>query len=275
MRGLRAVGAVLCVLALADGCGIALTEELSGRPCKEGVCLPGYVCRDARCVPDDGRTTGGAGAFSTPDASAGAPAGGWGGEGAAGASSPDAARDALDGAMSDAAGEDASEPPEPTRVGHATCRDLTCDLSVHPCCVANVPGYPDLPSPAGFSCRADVTGCQWVLRCDGDHDCAEGEVCCAEQISGVTTTQCLADCTSPAAHVECTHPSDCEPGLVCCGRMVRNLILTPIRYDRVLCQASCSGVDDRIFCDPSAPECPDGWACGESALFPGMHTCQP
>jgi hypothetical protein len=281
-----AVAPVLTVLT--HGCGIDLTESLSGRPCKNGECLDGWVCRDDICVPEgEGPAAGSGGASGAPliDASAGSagredamPAAGAGGVAPADASPGGSPALVPDGSPDGRAPADAADAAiVSTRVGRVPCKEFICDVDTTSCCLADFPGYPTLPNPAGFSCRVDTSGCEWVLHCDGDHDCGAGQVCCAapQPFGGMGAAQCATSCASGDAHIECTKSQDCGAGLVCCGHMERNLFQTPVRYDRITCQSSCSGADDRIMCDDSSAcgsiSFPD---CRESALFPGLLVCQ-
>jgi hypothetical protein len=264
---------------LIYGCGIGLTDELSGKPCKDGECLPGWECNAAQiCVREDQLSGGRGGTRDSGAGESGATATGGAG-GAGGAEGPDASlagapsQDAAADAEADT-GADAPDTGGSDRAGLVGCRDFTCGLDTGHCCVASVPGYPGLPS--GFSCESETSGCAWVLRCDGDHDCPAGQQCCAPQAFGTTTVQCQSACDAPEAHVECTKSDDCGEGLLCCGRIERApLIQTPLRYDRIRCQASCSGTDDRVVCDTDDDCIPgSGTSCSESAIFPGLFICQ-
>jgi hypothetical protein len=269
---MRLTSALAALFALAaTECRIDLGEDLAGRPCKDGRCLPGYVCRDDVCVVDSALSPGGHGGGG-----AGGEAGtGIGGSaGSSGAPSGGASPSVDSGAAAepDAGALDASAPapdagPAPPRIGFVPCGEDLCALSSDFCCVPSFPGDERICSPS-------ATGCAWSLGCDGDHDCPGEDVCCASQSEGSFFTRCRATCTAAEPHVECTDPADCPNAAFCCGRFSTSIFSGTSSYDQILCQDTCSGFNDRIVCAVDA-DCPPGNTCSVSTLYPELSICIP
>jgi hypothetical protein len=287
----------------AHGCGITLTDDLAGRPCKDGRCLSGYVCNSASvCVLDTG--SGGAGGTDNPPDSSGGDAGtgslgegGVGGTGGEDADIPDVRDDRADvsngGSGGTAAGSAGTSGSAGTGGSAGTadgsagsgasggtdggsnpwpgvgCRQLTCDASAV-CCVRNYPGYPTVPPPTGFVCDAPTAdNCQFTLRCDGDHDCPRGQQCCVYNTAGGYVASCETTCVLPRVRVECTKPEHCSGGLECCG----DWNFSAVRFNNILCRAACNNFNDRAFC-ASIEDCSGTQRCLESASLPGFQVCQ-
>jgi hypothetical protein len=305
MRKHRVIAASVLALGCWSSCGITLTDDLAGRPCKDGRCLAGYVCNASSiCVLDVG-SGGQGGTESPPDSASGRGGTGSSGEGGVGGSGgedagedsriPDASDDRADvstggssgtggsagsagsagrgggdasGGASGSAGTggtDAGSNPWPG----IRCRQLTCSASAI-CCVTNYPGYPYLPPATAFVCDAPTSdACQFTLRCDGDHDCAPGRQCCAYQTAGGWVTSCEASCPLPRVRVQCTKPEHCSGGLECCG----DWNFSGGRFNSVLCRAACNTFNDRAFCATNE-ECSGAQRCLESASLPGFQVCQ-
>jgi hypothetical protein len=150
--------------------------------------------------------------------------------------------------------------------GVVTCLGLACDVATgETCCVANVPGFPDVPDPSDFSCTASPVSCDFSLGCDGDGDCTAGQLCCLDNLSGVS--ECRSDCGG-SVHIECSHPVECPQGTVCCGQLN-----DPGPYAGVSCQSTCTDDLQRIFC-ASDLDCTAPATCRESALLPGRTVCR-
>jgi|RhiMethySRZTD1v2_1073278.scaffolds.fasta_scaffold83159_3 hypothetical protein len=291
-RGTVAVGLLLGSLFLAHGCGIDLTDDLAGRPCKDQRCLPGYVCNEANvCVLDTG-AGGDIGGDGNPDVSTGGTDGtgteGEGGSAGMDASQdvpvvPDASDDAADvstggtagsagtagtngtGGTNGTAGTDAGTNPWPG----TGCRQLTCDAKSI-CCVSMYPGYPTVPQATAFSCKAPNTTCAFTLLCDGDHDCPRGQQCCVGNTINGWLARCVTECTSPDYRVECTKPAHCGAGLECCGDW---RAFPTDRFASVTCRSACNQFNNYALCT-TTDDCPPGQTCRESASLPGFQVCQ-
>ena len=296
---LAALAVASIMVGWAQGCGIDLSKhDLAGKPCKNGTCLPGYVCSQANvCVldPGPGGTLGsggsaaeggtqGTGGSTEGNGGAGATNGASGTAGDAGMDVsvvPDAGEDQssdASGGTGGSAGADAGDGPGGTAGSGGTagdagrwpgvgCLQLTCGPS-EVCCVASYPGYPTPPPPAAFRCAAPGATCAYTVSCDGDHDCPTGQRCCVVNTAGGPVASCAANCGVPPYHVECTKPEHCGTGLVCCGV---NFSLN--RFESVSCRPGCNGFNDALFCIGDGG-CPTGESCQNSAVVPGFKTCQ-
>jgi hypothetical protein len=289
---LATLAALSCAIAWSHGCGIDLSkDELAGRPCKNGVCLPGYVCSEANiCVlAGTGGTLGSGGSAGEggTDGTGGSTEGA-GGTGGSGGTDLDATNDVSDAsdanhdqsidANGGTAGSDGSVDSGGSAGAAADsgmnrwpgigCSQLTC-TQAEICCVRTYPGFPEPPPPAEFRCAAPGTTCAYTLQCDGDHDCPAGQACCVASTAGGPVASCAASCGLPQYRVECTKPEHCGTGLVCCAV---NFQIN--RFDAFLCRPSCNGFTDRVVCTAEA-NCTAAQNCEPSAVLPGFKTCQP
>jgi hypothetical protein len=150
------------------------------------------------------------------------------------------------------------------------CNGNPCD-SDELCCLLDFPGYPDLPDPDDFSCRTSSSNCEFSLECDGDHDCASGEACCATENDGDWDARCEPTCGSSDFRIGCTLPEHCSGGQQCCaiwGTFTQ-------RFLRTVCDDSCGSAPNRVVCTSDADCGQSTPNCTESTSLPGYTVCLP
>jgi hypothetical protein len=293
---LATLAGLACAVAWSHGCGIDLSKnELAGRPCKNGTCLPGYICSATNvCVLSAGASgalgTGGSAGEGGTEGTGGSTEGTGGSGGTDLDATPDVsdASDSGDDQSADANGgtaaaDGSADTGDSADTGGSAgvagdagnrwpgvgCLQLACGPA-EVCCVSDYPGYPEPPAATAFRCAEPGATCEYTLRCDGDHDCPAGQQCCVAITAGGWVVSCTANCGgNPPPRVECTKPEHCGNGLVCCAV---NFQLN--RFDAFLCRPSCNNLSDRRVCTAET-DCPAAATCMNSAVLPGFKTCQP
>jgi hypothetical protein len=141
-------------------------------------------------------------------------------------------------------------------------------------------GAPDVsPVPDAGPPDTGASGPNIYCGHAGTKDCRAVQADCCVVADGLgSATYACQDPANPSAcstgggvPVYCESAVDC-PGQVCCGTQ-NNLN----QYISVSCLSSCSGTNDRQFCDPNAvpSECGPAFTfCGPSTLLPGYSVCQ-
>jgi hypothetical protein len=124
------------------------------------------------------------------------------------------------------------------------------------------------PAPTGPAVLCPADG--------GATTCDPGQFCCVigNAKQGVQTDTCEPAGTACAGTpVTCAKAADCPVGQVCCG--TQQTVGNVVSYVDVTCAASCTGNDQRAFCDQTANTCPPATpTCALSTLMPGYNVCQ-
>jgi len=127
-----------------------------------------------------------------------------------------------------------------------------------------------LPTPDSFA--ADAPPPSYSIACGPTTTCtAPAEFCCYAGITSETCETDTTDCSGAAdTPITCTSSTQCAQGQVCCGHVVADTTGTT----HVSCEATCTGTNDYVFCDPSvASDCPGGEACIASTRLIGFFRC--
>jgi len=212
-----------------------------------------------------GAAAGGSGSAKGGDTGAGGRTNGNGGsEGGTtsrGGARVDAGTDAGESADSGAGGA-------PPVVRSVRCGDTSCDANAGEyCCIRDAAAVRPMAT-----CTKNATSCDRIFRCDSDADCNTGEHCCLDFTYSPTmpSSSCSAHvCESPLA---CSVPDDCATGQTCCGA-IGTVPMVGVKYTRVTCEASCTGMATP-FCVDDSP-CNSSTSCQQSlTLPPGYLVCR-
>jgi hypothetical protein len=137
-------------------------------------------------------------------------------------------------------------------------------------------------SPLDAASSADVSalhdGAVASVSCPQDltpATCNPGQYCCVvgDGHAGTQTDTCEgAGSACAGTPVRCAVPADCPAGEVCCGTQQADA--GAVSYVDVSCAASCTGANQRIFCDPASNTCPVAHpTCALSTILPGYDVC--
>ncbi|HEY8086831.1 MAG TPA: hypothetical protein VIF09_03280 [Polyangiaceae bacterium] len=133
------------------------------------------------------------------------------------------------------------------------------------------------------SSSADATGDEPAtgpsVECPGQGNpatCQPGQYCCivGDAKHGNQTDTCEpASAPCSGTPVRCAVPADCPTGQVCCG--TEQTVGGVTSYLGVSCATTCSGADQRTFCDHLAgTPCPaSAPTCAFSSILPGYEVC--
>ncbi|HEY1693995.1 MAG TPA: hypothetical protein VGG39_17630 [Polyangiaceae bacterium] len=209
------------------------------------------ACGGIAAAPADGGSSSGSGG-----AGSGATGSGSGGTGASSGSSSGGSSSGGANADGGSVGSDAGNPD-------ATSNDATTSLDAP---ASDVVSLPDAPAPApAVSCPQDLAPAT----------CNAGQYCCVvgDGHAGTQTDTCQDDAAKCAGTpVRCAVPADCPAPQVCCG--TEQTIDGGTSYTDVTCATSCSGANQRAFCDPLDNTCPiQHPTCAISTILPGYNVC--
>jgi hypothetical protein len=106
-----------------------------------------------------------------------------------------------------------------------------------------------------------------MLPC-GEASCDKATQGCCLNITGNVCYD-TADDNCFGSKAQCLDSSDC-PGQICCGQ-----VSTFGTYNDISCQPTCSGLNQRRLCEPTADKsCPNSGSCTQSPLLPtGYFVC--